>query len=227
MASAASRARAPLADEKGRNLTVGESALAPPTTRHSLGDQFQDILTAAQDGGEWAVAILYRSLHPAVVGYLRGRAGDEAEDLASETWIAVARGLPSFSGDEAAFRSWVFTIAHRRLIDHHRATARRLRTRTLHATEGDHHNGPIEFPADDDPAAEVLEAVAGDEAVRRIMALLPPEQAEIVLLRVVGGLQVEDVARITGRRPGTVRVLQHRALRRLAERLEKPVNGGV
>jgi RNA polymerase sigma-70 factor (ECF subfamily) len=199
--------------------------VATPTTRHSLGDQFKGILTAAQDGGEWAVAILYRWLHPALVSYLRGRAGDEAEDLASETWIAVARGLPSFSGGEPAFRSWVFTIAHRRLIDHHRATARRPRTRTLHAVEGDNHDGPIELRAGDDPAGEVLDAVAGDEAVRRIVALLPRDQAEIVLLRVVGGLAVEDVAAITGRRPGTVRVLQHRALRRLADRLELPVDG--
>jgi len=198
--------------------------LATPTTRNSLGDQFQGILAAAQDGGEWAVAILYRWLHPAVVSYLRARAGDEAEDLASETWVAVARGLARFSGDEAAFRSWVFTIAHRRLIDHHRASARRPRTRTLHATEGDDYNGPIDLPAGDDPAREVLDAAAGDEAVRRIVALLPPDQAEIVLLRVVGGLPMEDVAAITGRRPGTVRVLQHRALKRLADRLERPVD---
>ena len=101
-----------------------------PATRHSLGDQFESILTAAQDGGEWAVATLYRWLHPALIRYLRGRAGHEAEDLASETWLAVARALPSFNGDEAAFRSWVFTIAHRRVIDHHRAVARRPRTRT-------------------------------------------------------------------------------------------------
>ena len=196
-----------------------------PTTRNSLGDQFQSILTAAQDGGEWAVALLYRGLHPAVVSYLRARAGDEAEDLASETWVAVARGLASFSGDEPAFRSWVFTIAHRRLIDHHRATSRRLPTRTLHAVEGDNRESPVELTAGDDPAGEVLDALAGDAAVRRIVDLLPRDQAEIVLLRVVGGLPVDDVAAITGRRPGTVRVLQHRALRRLAERLEPPVNG--
>jgi len=199
--------------------------LATPTTRQSLGDQFQGILAAAQEGGDWAVAILYRWLHPAMVSYLRARAGDEAEDLASETWIAVARGLTRFSGDEAAFRSWVFTIAHRRVIDHHRATARRPRTKTLHATEGDQRDGPLDLPADDDPAGDVLDAVAGEEAVRKIVALLPPDQAEVVLLRVVAGLPVEDVAAITGKRPGTVRVLQHRALRRLAERLELPKKG--
>lgn len=199
--------------------------MATPTTRHSLGDQFPGILTAAQDGGEWAVAILYRWLHPALVGYLRGRAGEDAEDLASETWIAVARGLANFTGDETAFRSWVFTIAHRRLIDHHRATSRRPRTRTLHPLEGDARESPLEVSADDDPAGEVIDAIAGDEAVRQIVALLPKDQAEIVLLRVVAGLPVDEVAAITGRRPGTVRVLQHRALRRLAERLEFPEDG--
>jgi RNA polymerase sigma-70 factor (ECF subfamily) len=188
-----------------------------PTTRHSLGDQFKGILIAAQDGGEWAVAVLYRWLHPALLGYLRGRAGADAEDLASETWLAVARGLGSFSGDEAAFRSWVFTIAHRRLVDHHRASARRPRARSLTRAEGD--EGPVELPASDDPAGDVLAALAADDAVRRIVAVLPKDQADIVLLRVVAGLPVEDVAAITGRRPGTVRVLQHRALRRLADRL--------
>jgi RNA polymerase sigma-70 factor (ECF subfamily) len=206
-----------------------------PTTRNSLGDQFPGILAAAQDGGEWAVAILFRWLHPAVVGYLRGRAGGDAEDLASETWLAVARALPSFSGDEGAFRSWVFTIAHRRLVDHHRAAARRPPTRSLTPAEDDGHDGPLELPSGDDPAAVVEAALAGDEAVRRIVALLPPDQAEVVLLRVVAGLPVEEVAAITGRRPGTVRVLQHRALRRLADRLgqesgdvprsDSPMNG--
>jgi RNA polymerase sigma-70 factor, ECF subfamily len=192
-----------------------------PGIRHSLGDQFQGILVAAQDGGEWAVAALYRWLHPAVIGYLRARAGHDAEDLASETWLAVARALPTFSGDETAFRSWVFTIAHRRLVDHHRATARRPRTRSLTPADGEGFDGgSAALAGPDDPAAEVVAAVAGEEAVRRIVALLPDDQAEIVLLRVVAGLPTEDVARITGRRPGTVRVLQHRALRRLAARLE-------
>lgn len=193
--------------------------MATPITRHSLGEQFPGILTAAQDGGEWAVATLYRCLHPAVVSYLRARAGDDADDLASETWLAVAKALPTFSGDEPAFRSWVFTIAHRRLVDHHRSSARRPRTRTIDQADSDGRDGPLEMPAGDDPAGEAVAAVAGGEAVRRIVELLPKDQAEIVLLRVVAGLPVDDVAAITGRRPGTVRVLQHRALRRLAERL--------
>ena len=197
-----------------------------PATRQSLGDQFSGILIAAQEGGDWAVAILYRWLHPAVVGYLRGRAGADAEDLAAETWLAVARGLRGFSGDEAAFRSWVFTIAHRRLVDHHRARSRRLRTKSLSSDDGSggsiEDGGAVDPAGPDDPAGEAVAAVTSDEAVRRIVALLPADQAEIVLLRVVAGLPVDDVAQITGRRPGTVRVLQHRALRRLAERLDRP-----
>lgn len=202
--------------------------MSTPTTRQSLGDQFQGILTAAQDGGEWAVAILYRWLHPAVVGYLRARTGDDADDLASETWLAVARALPGFTGDEAAFRSWVFTIAHRRLVDHHRTSSRRLRTRSLTADAGEgteRAEARPELASNDDPAGEVVAALAGDDAVRRIVALLPADQAEIVLLRIVAGLPVDEVAAVTGRKPGTVRVLQHRALRRLADRLERPVNG--
>lgn len=200
--------------------------MTTPATRHSLGEQFTGVLAAAQEGGDWAVAVLYRWLHPAVVGYLRGRAGDDAEDLAAETWLAVARGLQGFSGDEAAFRSWVFTIAHRRLVDHHRARSRRLRTRSLVGDDGSggtlDDGGGADPAGPDDPAGEVVAAVTSDDAVRRIVALLPPDQAEIVLLRVVAELPVDDVARITARRPGTVRVLQHRALRRLAERLDRP-----
>ena len=192
--------------------------MTTPATRHSLGDQFESLLIAAQDGGEWAVAILYRWLHPAVLSYLRARAGRDAEDLAAETWLDVARALRSFSGSETAFRSWVFTIAHRRLVDHYRAAARRRRLGRL--APGDPAEVAVDVPAPDDPAAQVVARMAGDEAVRRIVALLPADQAEVVLLRVVAGLAVDEVARVTGRRPGTVRVLQHRALRRLANRLE-------
>lgn len=188
--------------------------MAPRVTRPRLGAQFDGILAAAQAGGEWAVAALYRELHPAVLRYLRSRAGQDAEDLASETWLDVAKGLPGFSGSETAFRSWVFTIAHRRLVDHRRTVARRPGS-----TAGE--EAVAALPAADDPAAAALDEVTGDEAVRRLAELLSPEQAEIVLLRVVGGLTTEEVARITGRRPGTVRVLQHRALRRLAKRLQE------
>jgi RNA polymerase sigma-70 factor (ECF subfamily) len=90
-----------------------------------LGQQFEGVLTAAQAGGEWAIAALYQDLQPAVLRYMRARAGQDGEDLAAETWLSVARNLRSFTGDEAGFRSWVFTIAQRRVADYRRARGRR------------------------------------------------------------------------------------------------------
>jgi RNA polymerase sigma-70 factor (ECF subfamily) len=172
---------------------------------------FPAILAAAQAGDDRAAARLYGDLQGAVLEYLRTRAGQDAEDLASETWLDVTRNLGSFSGDAAAFRRWVFTIVKRRLIDFRRATARR---------PAGSDSGPIDgLPAGDDTASAALAGLSGDSAIRRVAALLPAEQAEVVLLRVVGGLGTDEVAKITGRPPGTVRVLQHRGLRQLAKDL--------
>ena len=181
-----------------------------------IGERFASTLSAAQAGAEWAIAELYRTLHPALLRYLRARAGAEAEDLASQSWLDAARDLASFRGDEDDFRAWLFTIAARRVTDERRRRRRR----------------PLDVVADETLAArpsphglddELERGRLGDEAARRIVASLPDDQAEVVLLRVVAGLSVEEVARITGRRPGTVRVMQHRALRRLADTLDQDV----
>jgi RNA polymerase sigma-70 factor (ECF subfamily) len=176
----------------------------------ALGAQFECVLAAARMGGESALAALYRDLHPAVLRYLYSQDPGEADDLASEAWLDVARGLHRFDGDETAFRRWVFTIARRRLLDHRRATARR-RTHPV-PVESLHLEAP-------DCADEAM-AFASTRAALAKLACLPPEQAEVVLLRVLTDLGVEDVAKIVGKRPGTVRVLQHRALKRLAGELE-------
>lgn len=165
-------------------------------------DEFATLLDAARAGGEWALTRLYREVDPSLRRYLRAQLGAEADDVASETWLSVARGLQGFDGDEDAFRAWVFTIGKRRVVDHLRARGRR----------------PTPSALEPAPSAEDV-ALSGDDAAARIVALLPDEQAQIVLLRVVAGFSVEEVARIVGRRPGTVRVMQHRALKRLAERL--------
>jgi len=174
-----------------------------------LGARFECVLAAAQTGAEWALTALYRDLHPAVLRYLYSQDPADAEDLASETWLDVARGLQRFDGDETAFRRWIFTIARRRLLDHRRATARR-RTHPI-PVESLHLEAP-------DCADEAM-AFASTRAALARLACLPPEQAEVVLLRVLADLDVEDVAKIVGKRPGTVRVLQHRALKRLAGEL--------
>lgn len=176
-------------------------------------DNFGDVLSAAKTGAEWALAALYRDLQPSLVRYLRAQAPVEAEDLASEVWLDAAAALGRFEGDEAAFRRWLFTIAHRRLIDFRR---REVRRRAAQA--------PLEVwaPPDDvgDPEAEAVAASERDAALA-LIAGLPADQAEVVLLRVITGLDVADVAAILGKKPGTVRVLQHRGLTRLSEELAR------
>jgi RNA polymerase sigma-70 factor, ECF subfamily len=183
-----------------------------PDTTERIGESFEGVLAAAQEGAEWAVAVLYRSLQPQVLRFLRARVPQDAEDIASQAWLEVARALPRFSGEEDDFRALVFTIARRRLADHRRATRRR----PVDLVGAELLTGISDGAAPDD---EVLASLTGDAAARRVAELLSPDQAEVVLLRVVAGLSVDEVAALLGKRPGTVRVLQHRALRRLAEKL--------
>lgn len=174
-----------------------------------LGERFCDVLDAARAGEEWAFARLYRDLNAPLLRYFGAQAPSEAEDLASETWFAAARGLGSFEGDERAFRAWLFTIAHRRLVQHWRDSRRR----PMQAVSAEVLDTA---PGAADTEEEVLAATDALAAARRLSAELTPDQAQVVLLRVLGGLSVEEVAVALGKRPGTVRVLQHRALRRLA-----------
>jgi len=183
----------------------------------ALGENFATLLAAAQAGGEWAIAALYREYNPALVRYLTARAGNEGEDIASATWLDAARNLSSFAGDEEHFRRWLYTIAGRRLTDW-------LRQRSRRPVELSAVNElPEQGVAAEDAADIAIAALSGAEAARRIAAVLPPAQAEIVLLRSVAGLSVEADADLTGRRPGTVRVLTHRALRRLAREFSSDV----
>ena len=174
------------------------------------GHAFQAVLGAAARGDERAFAVLWRQHQPSLLRYLEVMAPAAAEDLASETWLRVVAGLGRFDGDERAFRAWLFTVARHRVIDRWRRLARQPDPAPVEALD--------QRPAPDDPADQALEALSSRAAVA-VVATLPPDQAEVVLLRVLAGLDVATVARLVGKRPGTVRVLAHRALRRLAERL--------
>ena len=177
-----------------------------------IGPLFPDLLAAAQGGDEQAFAVLWRDLQPAVLRYFQVAAAEAAEDLAADTWMAVIRGLGRFRGDERDFRAWVFTAARHRSIDWRRQAVRRP-TSSIPVEQ------LAEQPAPDDPVAQVLEGQS-TRAALALLAELPPDQAEVVALRVLGGLEVAEVARIVGKRPGAVRVLTHRGLRRLAQRVE-------
>jgi len=178
----------------------------------ALGDAFEGVLAAARTGASWAVTALYRDIQPSLLSYLRAQERNDAEDLASDVWIGVGNGLARFEGSEAAFRGWVFTIARRRVIDLRRQRQRRQ----TDLSAGEHFEA---LTGTEDPEADTLAKLGGDEARELIVALLPPDQADVVLLRLIGGLDTAQIADALGKRPGAVRVLQHRALRRLAEAL--------
>lgn len=177
---------------------------------------FPAVLDAASSGEHWALTELFRAYQPPLLRYLRAQEPAAADDIASDVWVAVARGLERFVGDEAGFRSWLFTIGRYRLIEHRRKRARR-RTEPL---PHDRLDVATARRVDGDPAVVVLERLGVREAVDTLVRDLSPDQAEAVLLRVVAGLEVPEIARIMGRSSGSVRVLCHRALRRLAERHE-------
>ena len=177
-----------------------------------LGDRFGGVLRAAVDGDDEAFGELWRSAHPPLLRYLRVMCGDAADDVASETWLKAIEALDRFQGDENGFRGWLVVIARNHFRDLTRRAARRPETPVGDLAE---HLSVVD-PAD--TVAAVLERRSTDAALR-LVATLPRDQAELVLLRVVVGLDVADVARIVGRSPGAVRVAVHRALRTLGERL--------
>lgn len=188
-----------------------------------IGADFGAILDAAKRGDQQAFAVLWRDLQPSMLRYLRVIVPEAYEDLASETWLEVARGLDRFDGGEAGFRSWVFTVARHRVVDLRRREARQP------VVPVDPDAFP-EQPVSADAAEAALETIS-TRAALDLIARLPPDQAEVVALRIVGGLDVGQTAAIVGKRSGTVRVLSHRGLRRLAELLEgvqpSPRRGGV
>jgi RNA polymerase sigma-70 factor (ECF subfamily) len=147
---------------------------------------------------------------------LRAEVGDAADDVASQTWLEVMGALRRFEGDERGFRSLLFTIARRRVADHRRTQRRKPATPTAPI---DLHDLRSTIDARSGHGSDVLARIGSEEAVAAIVGLLNPDQAEILLLRVVAGFSVGEVAAVVGRNEGAIRVQQHRAMRRLAELL--------
>lgn len=178
-----------------------------------IGVAFDGVLTAAQANAPWAFERLYRAYAPAVAGYLRVQGAAEPDDLTSEVFLAVFARLASFSGDERGFGSWVFNIAHRRLVDERRRLGRRPATVTS--------DRQLVDPADRaDPAGDALRRLA-DERVRRVCDRLPADQRTVLLMRLVGDLTIEQVAEALGRSTGAVKQLQRRGLLALRKILER------
>jgi RNA polymerase sigma-70 factor (ECF subfamily) len=179
----------------------------------ALPPEFAEILAQAQDGSPSACQWLYESLAGRVYGYLRLHGAREPDDLTSESFLRVFDHLRDFVGDEAGFRSWVFTIAHRLLIDEHRTLSRRPETVEL--------SDPVTATAPGGNAeSDALRAIEARH-VGEVLAGLAPDQREVLTLRVVGDLTVEQVAEVLGKSHGAVKSLQHRGVAALRRRLQE------
>ncbi len=178
-------------------------------------DDLAVVLARAQRGDEESFREVYRTVQPPLLRYLRVLVGDEAEDVASEAWLQIARDLTTFNGTADGFRGWCATIARNRAMD-------LLRRRKSRAVAADSPvDELVDLPAMDDTAATAIELVDGDAAMA-LIATLPPDQAEAVMLRVLVGLDAEAAAAVLGKKAGAVRTAAHRGLKSLAKQLAAP-----
>ena len=169
------------------------------------------MLAGAQAGGSWAFDRLYRAFAPSVVGYLRMQGVADPEDLTNEVFLNVFTAIGSFTGDEGQFRSWMFTIAHRRMVDERRRVTRQPQVTAEEAPE-QAGGGDVED--------EVLRRLSV-ERVRRLCDRLASDQRDVLLLRMLSAMTVDQAAEALGKSPTAVKALQRRALsaiRRLIER---------
>jgi RNA polymerase sigma factor (sigma-70 family) len=190
----------------------------PDRWRSSAEDgSFGRVLQRAREQEPEAWSDLFHTYAPSVAGYLRLRGAAEPDDLTSEVFLAVFRGLERFDGDEAGFRSWLFVITHRRLQDEHRRRARRPEPRPL--------DDAVEVAGSRDTEGDALESL-GTDRLLRLCGRLAPDQADVVLLRILGDLTVDQVATVLGKSAGAVKQLQRRgfdAIRRNSTRQGIPL----
>lgn len=172
-------------------------------------DAFSERLDAATGGHEWAWREIYESLAGQVTGYLRVRGASDPEDLANEVFLQVARNIRQFEGSESSFRSWVFVIAHRRLIDARRTLNRRPVT--------------VDEPADPiggDVEAEALDRISS-QRVEALLGQLTEDQRDVLALRIVADLPLAETARILDKEIGAIKALQRRAIHSLKRLIDE------
>lgn len=189
-----------------RQGAVYDHPVASPSNDNARESTFAATVAGARNAEQWAFATVWVEYAPAVNAFLRARGSREAEDLTSETFIAVFDRLPQFVGGEAEFRSFLFSIAYRRLVDELRLRSRRGESSEWSAGGDTRRAASAEHDA--------LERV-GDAAVRQIIESLPEDQRNVMALRIIADLSIEQISEVLDKRPGAIKALQRRALDRL------------
>jgi RNA polymerase sigma-70 factor (ECF subfamily) len=196
----------------GQPTALPAALASAPTLVPSEEDRLASCVLAARAGNPVAFEAIYRALAPRLARYARGLVGQDAEDVAAEAWLQIVRDFHRFTGDWDAFRGWAARILRNRAIDHLRAQSRRPVTSTP-------IDDVLDLPGPDDTPAAAEETLSTGRAIE-LIASLPPDQAEAVLLRAVVGLDAKSAAAVLGKRAGAVRVAAHRGLKTLAARLD-------
>lgn len=189
----------------GKDAGTGSGAASPAGSH-----DFAAVLIAAQHDAPWACTLLWVQYSPAVAAFLRSRGSAEPDDLTSEVFLAVFSQLKTFTGGEREFRSFVFSIAYRRLVDELRQRERRGATVEL-THEVDRRSSPS-------AEEEALDRV-GEELALELLDGLPDDQRNVMVLRIVGDLTIDQIAEVLGKRSGAIKALQRRALASLRKKL--------
>ncbi len=178
---------------------------------------FDQVWPAARCGEGWAFERLFEAYSPSVSAFCRRQGVVDPDGMVNEVFLGVFRGLGGFAGGEADFRAWLFTIAHRRVVDERRALSRRVQESLTAEAVDTAYDGDVE--------TEVLTAM-GTDRVRALLDRLAPDQRDVLLLRVLGDLTIEAVAQALGRSVGATKALQRRgllALRKIIDREGVPL----
>ncbi|MCL5077524.1 MAG: sigma-70 family RNA polymerase sigma factor [Actinobacteria bacterium] len=175
-------------------------------------------IESAKQGNDQGIVTLFRSFNPQLLRFLKNQAPNQYEDIASETWLAIAKGIANFNGNPHDFRSWMFSIARRKLVDHYRTAGKskiafeNLRTRFSQEQS---------LNEADSSSEAAISNLSAESAIEELVNQLPPHHAEVLLLRILGELSVEEVAKIVEKSPEAVRVIQYRALNSLSKKFKR------
>jgi RNA polymerase sigma-70 factor (ECF subfamily) len=175
-----------------------------PTRKLALREHFSRILAAAQAGGEWAWRELYSATAPLLTRYLRARGVPDADDAVGETFIRVVRSIDRFEGDEAGFRTWIFTIGRNLVVDD-------VRRRARHPSDATPDEALTVAGPTGDTEEDAFRALA-DARVAGILGGLSPDQRDVLLLRILAGLTIAEIAQVIGKPEGAVKMLQARGI---------------
>jgi len=163
------------------------------------------LVDRARAGDGDAFAMLFEQFHDEIYRFAARRVGDPmlAQDISGETFADAFSSIRGFQWRGAPFEAWLYKIARRRVVD-----ALRRRDRAMREPSGEAH------------LADHADAVSGSMHVRALIAQLPRSERDVIELRFMEDLDVEATARRLGKRPGAVRVAQHRGISKLRRMLE-------